>query len=64
MRRRQNPAHNRRVRKVDVGSIDFGTLKGGVSSMPLDKIKDQDIEVVNPLPLTPLALEGFVQYGA
>ena len=41
--------HNRRVRKVDVGTIDFGTLKGGVITRPLDKKKVQDFEEVNPL---------------
>lgn len=41
--------HNRRVRKVNAGAIDFGTLKGGITAMPLDQEKAQDIEVVNPL---------------
>jgi choloylglycine hydrolase len=41
--------HNRRVRQVNVGAIDFGTLKDGITAMPLDKEKAQDIEVVNPL---------------
>ncbi len=41
--------HNRRVRMVDVGAIDFATLKGGVTTMPLDKTRAQDIEKVDPL---------------
>jgi len=41
--------HNRRVRQVNVGAIDFGTLKDGITTLPLDKEKAQDIEVVNPL---------------
>ncbi|WP_449246547.1 linear amide C-N hydrolase [Desulfarculus baarsii] len=40
--------HNRRVRKVEVGAIDFGALKGGPRHIPLDKVKAQDIEDVTP----------------
>lgn len=41
--------HNRRVRKVNVGGITFDTLKGGIIKTPLDKIKSQDYEEVDPL---------------
>ncbi len=40
--------HNRRVRKIDVGSIDFGSLPPGIKIIPLDKKKAQDIEDVTP----------------
>ena len=36
--------HNRRVRKIDVGAIDFGALGGEIRTIPLDKKKSQDIE--------------------
>jgi choloylglycine hydrolase len=41
--------HNRRARKVNVGDINFDTLKGGIINIPLDKIKSQDYEEVDPL---------------
>lgn len=41
--------HNRRVRKVDVGQIDFQTLADVVSVRPLDRIKTQDFEEIDPL---------------
>jgi len=41
--------HNRRVRMVDVKAIDFAALQGELIFRPLDKVKAQDIEVVNPL---------------
>jgi penicillin V acylase-like amidase (Ntn superfamily) len=41
--------HNRRVRKVTVGRIDFDTLEGAVRVRPLDRIKAEDFEEVNPL---------------
>jgi choloylglycine hydrolase len=41
--------HNRRVRRVDAGAIDFGSLKGRVVTRPLDMTKAQDFESVNPL---------------
>lgn len=40
--------HNRRVRKIDVGSIDFSSLSPGIKNSPLDKKKVQDIEDVTP----------------
>jgi len=40
--------HNRRVRKIDAGSIDFGSLPPGIKTIPLDKKKAQDIEDVTP----------------
>jgi len=40
--------HNRRVRKIDVGSIDFGSLPPGIKTSSLDKEKVQDIEDVTP----------------
>lgn len=39
--------HNRRVRKVDFGSINFGTLKGKIVTRPLDINKMQDFELVD-----------------
>jgi choloylglycine hydrolase len=39
--------HNRRVRMLDVGAIDFGALKG-IVRIPLDKQKSQDIEDLTP----------------
>ena len=39
--------HNRRVRKVDVSKIDFGSLREQML-IPLDKVKSQDIEDVTP----------------
>ncbi len=41
--------HNRRVRKVDAGVIDFDTLKGGIMTRPLDIKKVEDFEMVQPL---------------
>jgi choloylglycine hydrolase len=41
--------HNRRVRKVDAGAIDFATLKGRILTRPLDTKKVQDFEEVNPV---------------
>jgi len=41
--------HNRRVRKVDIGEVEFGRLKGGILAIPLDKTKAQDMEEVNPI---------------
>lgn len=38
--------HNRRVRKVNVGAIDFGKLQGAIRTVPLDVKKTQDIEDV------------------
>ena len=39
--------HNRRVRKVDIRRIDFGSLHGQIV-IPLDKVKEQDIDDVTP----------------
>lgn len=39
--------HNRRVRAVDVGDIDFDKLTPGPRFYPLDKTKSQDIEHVS-----------------
>jgi choloylglycine hydrolase len=39
--------NNRRVRKVDVAKLDFGTLRE-ITRLPLDKDKKQDIEDVTP----------------
>ena len=39
--------HNRRVRKVALKKIDFGTLREPIV-VPLDKAKEQDIEDVTP----------------
>jgi choloylglycine hydrolase len=39
--------HNRRVRHVDLGKIDFASLREQVV-IPLDKVKSQDIEEVTP----------------
>lgn len=41
--------HNRRVRKVNFGSINFDTLKGKIVARPLDINKTQDFELVDPL---------------
>jgi choloylglycine hydrolase len=41
--------HNRRVRKVDLTKIDFGSFHE-IQHMPLDKTKAQDIEDVTPSP--------------
>ena len=41
--------HNRRVRKVDLTRIDFGSFHE-IQHLPLDKIKAQDIEDVTPSP--------------
>jgi len=38
--------HNRRVRAIDVGAIDFAALRPGMKVIPLDKEKTQDIEEV------------------
>lgn len=38
--------HNRRVRKVDAGAIDFNTLTGAIITRPLDMKKAQDFEDV------------------
>jgi choloylglycine hydrolase len=40
--------HNRRVRKVNAGAIDFGSLKG-IVTRPLDLEKVQDFELVDLL---------------
>ena len=40
--------HNRRVRKVDMKKIDFSKLKK-TAARPLDKVKAEDMEEVNPL---------------
>lgn len=39
--------HNRRVRQVDLKKIDFSNLKQ-TTLVPLDKVKEQDIEDVTP----------------
>jgi choloylglycine hydrolase len=41
--------HNRRVRKVDLTKIDFGSFHE-IQHLPLDKTKAQDIEDVTPTP--------------
>jgi choloylglycine hydrolase len=41
--------HNRRVRKVDLTKIDFGSFRE-ITHQPLDKINAQDIEDVTPKP--------------
>ena len=38
--------HNRRVRKIDFKKIDFNKLKGKIISIPLDKVKKQDMEEI------------------
>jgi len=38
--------HNRRVRAIDLGEIDFGSLPSGARFFPLDKKRQQDIEVL------------------
>ena len=38
--------NNRRVRMVDVGAIDFNTLKGPIQTRPLDEKREEDIETV------------------
>jgi choloylglycine hydrolase len=38
--------HNRRVRAVELNDIDFGSLSPGALFFPLDKKKEQDIEVL------------------
>ena len=38
--------HNRRVRAIELGKIDFGSLPPGALFFPLDKKKEQDIEVL------------------
>lgn len=40
--------HNRRVRYVDLGKIDFASLRQQVV-VPLDRVKSQDIEEVTPM---------------
>ena len=39
--------NNRRVRKVDISKVDFGSMRGQVL-IPLDKDRNQDIEDVTP----------------
>jgi choloylglycine hydrolase len=39
--------NNRRVRKVDISKVDFGSMRGQVL-IPLDKERNQDIEDVTP----------------
>jgi choloylglycine hydrolase len=41
--------HNRRVRKVDLSRIDFGSFKE-IKYIPLDRAKTQDIDDVTPQP--------------
>lgn len=41
--------NNRRVRKVDISKVDFGSMREQVV-IPLDKDKNQDIEDVTPKP--------------
>jgi len=41
--------HDLRVRRVNVSAIDFGALKGGIVTCPLDAKKAQDFEELNPL---------------
>ena len=36
--------HNRRVRKVDFGGIDFSKTADGIVKLPLDREKQQDVE--------------------
>ncbi len=36
--------HNRRVRKVELGRVDFDALGGVVTTIPLDEVASQDIE--------------------
>ena len=38
--------HNRRVRAIEIGEIDFGGLSPGALFFPLDKRKEQDVEVL------------------
>lgn len=38
--------HNRRVRAVNLGAIDFGSLSPGALFIPLDKKKEQDFKVL------------------
>jgi len=38
--------HNRRVRAVELGDVDFGSLSPGALFFPLDKKKEQDVEVL------------------
>ncbi len=40
--------HNRRIRKIDVASIDFDSLSTGIKTIPLDRKKTQDIEDITP----------------
>lgn len=40
--------HNRRIRKIDMGAIDFGALSPGIKTYPLDNKKAQDIDDVTP----------------
>ena len=40
--------HNRRVRKIDLNRIDFGTLGPKIVHIPLDRTKAQDIEDMTP----------------
>lgn len=40
--------NNRRIRKVDISKIDFDSLRERIS-IPLDKVKSQDIEDVTPI---------------
>lgn len=44
--------HNRRVRKLDVGAIDFSSLPPGIKTSPLDKKKIQDIENIRSTAFT------------
>ena len=41
--------HNRRVRKVDLSRIDFGSFKE-IKYIPLDRVKAQDIDDLTPQP--------------
>jgi choloylglycine hydrolase len=40
--------HNRRVRKVDLNSIDFSAIGNSIIYIPLDKKKEQDVLDITP----------------
>ncbi|MDD4159494.1 MAG: linear amide C-N hydrolase, partial [Synergistaceae bacterium] len=40
--------HNRKVRMIDLKKIDFSPAKSGIKHLPLDRVKQQEIEDITP----------------
>ena len=40
--------HNRKVRMIDLKRINFSSTKSGITHLPLDRVKEQEIEDITP----------------